>query len=160
MGQIVELPAPRATLSSVHEADSPSPDIRTSEVYVVFTSVEETLAAVRVGSQLAGALAAPLTLVHFRAIPYGIPVDQPTGASPAETSSFMQRLRSQGLDLRLRVFLCRNPRRAIPRAFRRHSLVLIGGRRSWWAGRAARWRRALEAAGHFVLFVDGGRHAA
>jgi hypothetical protein len=160
MGQIVELAASRAVTDRNHEPGSPSQYIRTSEVYVVFTSIEATLAAVRVGSQLAEALAAPLTLVHFRAVPYGIALDQPTGESPAETVAFMDRLKSHGLEVRLRVFLCRSPRRAIRLALRGHSLVLLGGRRSWWPGRATRWRRALEAAGHFVLFVDEGRCAA
>ena len=160
MGEIVRLQALQASGARNQKPDSPNPCICTSEVYVVFTSIEETLAAVRVGSQLARSLTASLTLVHFKVVPYAVPIDRPVSASPAETRAFMERVKSYGLDVRLRVFLCRSPRRAIPLAFRRRSLVVVGGRRLWWPARSARLRRALEAAGHFVVFVDEGRDAA
>jgi hypothetical protein len=39
-------------------------------------------------------------------------------------------------------------------AFKPNSLVVIAGRRGWLPTQSTRWRRALEAAGHFVVFVD------
>jgi hypothetical protein len=127
---------------------------------VLFTSIGETMAAVRVGSELAKALDVPLTLVHLRTVPYAVPLDHPADLSPVETDMFVERVKAQGLDVELRVYLCRSVRRAIPLAFRHHSLVVVGGRRGWWPRRSARLRSALEAAGHFVLFVDEERHAA
>src|SRR5215813_10913587 len=111
-----------------------APAIRTSEVHVLFTSMDGTLAAVRIAEELARALGVPLTIVHLRTVPYTVPVDQPAGLSPLETRGFLDTLRAHGYDVQLRVFLCRSLRDAIPQAFRRHSLVVIGGRRGWWAG--------------------------
>ena len=134
----------------VLERDVP---VRTDAVNVVFTTPEETLAAVRVASALGKALAVPVTLIHFRAVPYPLSVDAPPGISPAETDAFVERLRSEGIDVRVRVYLCRSEGRVLPTAFKRHSFIVIGGRRSWLPTAAERLRRRLEAAGHFVVFV-------
>jgi hypothetical protein len=59
---------------------------------------------------------------------------------------------------RLRVYLCRDEHRAIPFVFKSHSLIMVAGHRRWWANRSQRLRRLLEAAGHFVVFVDTSEH--
>jgi hypothetical protein len=136
--------------------------LRTNAVHVVFTTIDETLAAMRIASELANALSVPVTVVHIRTVPYVLPVDAPNGLSPVETDGFVNRIREAGreagVDVRLRVYLCRNPHRIASLAFKRHSLIVMAGRRSWWPTRKERWRRALEAAGHFVVFVDGSEH--
>ena len=134
--------------------------IRTDAVYVVFTSIEDTLAAVRVAGDFAKALGVPLTLTHFRTVPFALPLDKPGGLSPIETDVFLTRLRAEGLDMRVHVHLCRDERRAIPLAFKPQSLIVVAGRRRWWPTESARWRRMLEAAGHFVLFVDTAEYGA
>ncbi len=131
-----------------------APAVRTDAVYIVFTTIDETLAAVRIADALGIAMGVPLTLIHFRVVPYPLSVDAPAGVSPVETHAFAQRIREEGIDLRVRVYLCRNEARAMPMAFRGHAFIVIGGRRSWWRTPAERWRRRLEAAGHFVVFVD------
>jgi hypothetical protein len=78
--------------------------------------------------------------------------------SPVETDAFIARLRAETLDIRVRVYVCRDGRRAIPLAFRPHSLIVVAGQRSWWPIESERWRRTLEAAGHFVVFVDTSEH--
>jgi hypothetical protein len=132
--------------------------IRTDAVYVVFTSIDETLAAVRFAGEFAAALGASLTLVHFRTVPYVLPVDAPNGLSPVETDAFVDRLGDAacetGITVRVRVYLCRNVQHVIPLAFKPHSMIVMAGRRTWWPTRTERWRRTLEAAGHFVVFVD------
>src|ERR1700730_751133 len=100
--------------------------IRTDAIYVIYTSIDDTLAAVRVAGDFAKALDVPLTRIHFRTVPYALPVDAPCGVSPVETEAFIGRLPAEGLDLRVRVCLCRDRRQAIPLAFTGHSLILIG----------------------------------
>jgi hypothetical protein len=85
-------------------------------------------------------------------------VDEPGGMSPVETDAFIDRLRAEGLDIRVRVYLCRDRRPAIPLAFTRHSLIVVAGRRGWWPSESERWRRMLEAAGHFVVLFDASEH--
>src|SRR6267142_2494344 len=77
--------------------------IRTDAVYVVFTSIEETLAAVRVAGGFAKALGIPVTLTHFRTEPYALAVDEPCGRSPVETDDFIKRLEAEGVDVCVRV---------------------------------------------------------
>jgi hypothetical protein len=147
VGQVIQISKPAVQKQA-------SPAVSTDSVYVVFTSIDETLAAVRVAHGLSEALDVPLTVVHFRTIPFALPVDEPTGLSPVETDAFVTELRSEGVDTRVKVFLCRDERGAIPVAFKPHSVIVMGGRRSWWPTRLERWRRTLEAAGHFVVFVE------
>ena len=155
MAQIIPLESAAAERRHAVAPERSRAAVRTDAVYVVFTSIDDTLAAVRVAHDFANAMAVPLTLIHLRVVPYSLPVDEPTGVSPVETVGFVGRLRAEGFNLRVRVCLCRGERRAIPGAFKPHSLIVMAGRRSWWPTRTERWRRALEAAGHFVVFVDG-----
>jgi hypothetical protein len=62
--------------------------IRTDAVYVVHTSVEDTLVATRVAGSFADALGVPLTVVHFRTVPYRLPVDRPTGYRRSKPQAF------------------------------------------------------------------------
>jgi hypothetical protein len=132
---------------------------------VLFTTIEDTLAAVRVASGFANALEVPVTILHFRTVSYALPVDGPAGISPVETAEFAQSLERESLNVRVQVYLCREALAAVPLALTSPSLVVIGGQRSrgaWWccwASQSARWRRALEARGHLVIFTQGVFHA-
>ena len=139
--------------------DESSPCIRTTDVYLVFTAVAPTLRAARVAHTMARALGVSLTLIHFRPVPFAIAAGAPF-ASPTHDDEFVDQLRREGIETRVRVYLCRHGRKVIPWAFRPRSLIVLGGRRSRWPTQAERWRRALEASGHFVLFVDEEDHAA
>jgi len=154
MSQIIQLPASAAGRVDLLALKRDSPPIRTDAVYVVHTSIEDTLAAVSVADRLAKAMSVPLTLIHFRTVPYQLPVDGPDGVSPVETDAFAERLRAEGFDVRVRVYLCRQERRTFPMAFKHHSLIVLAGRHRRWPTDAERWRRWLESAGHFVVFVD------
>ena len=154
MSEVIQL----ASFDGGPRPDADAPAIRTDAVHVVFTSVDDTLVALRVAAGLARTMTAPLKLIHFRAVPYVLSVDGPNGQSPVETDDFMERVRAEGLDIRVRVYLCRNERRAIPMAFKRHSMIVVAGRHRPWATGAERLRRPLEAAGHYVVFVDTDEH--
>jgi len=45
----------------------------------------------------------------------------------------------------------------MPSVFKPHSLIVVGGRIGWLPTRPERMRRMLEAAGHFVMFVDASK---
>jgi hypothetical protein len=146
-----------AATASATPAEEDTPAVRTDVVHVVYTSIDETLAAVRVAGDVARGLGAPVSLVPFRTVPYALPADRPDAPSPVETDAFVDRLRATGCDVSVRVYLCREERRALQLAFKPHSLIVIGGRARWWPGSANRWRRLLAAAGHSVLFVSPER---
>jgi hypothetical protein len=124
-------------------------------ISVLFTTADAAIEAVRVASPLSRAMGAPLTLVHFRAVPYPLALDAPVGTSPVETQEFMTRVRSEGGgDMRVRVYLCRREGEALASAFKHRSLIVMAGRHSWWPTTSERLRRRLEAAGHVVIFVE------
>ena len=154
MAEIIELAVPAAESSVARFAERHSPTVRTEAVYVMFTSIDDTLAAIRVAGPLARAMGVPLTVIHFHAVPYPLSVHAPVELSPVETDAFKERLRAEGFDVGVRVYVCRSERQAIPLGFKRHSLVVLAGHRGWWPTPARRLRRTLEAAGHFVVFVD------
>ncbi len=124
-------------------------------VYVVFTDVEGTLRAVRAAGRLAPACGGRVTLVHFRPLDFGTPLDRPAGISPAESKTFLELLAREGCDVDVAVCVCRDARRALPSVIDRHSLVLVGGHHHWWRTGADRWRRTLEQAGYVVVVVTG-----
>jgi hypothetical protein len=141
-----------------HSESRHRPAIRTDAVSVVYTSFDDTLEAAKTAADLAQAMGAPLRLIHFRTVLPQVPVNDPGGLSPLESDGFLERLRGEGITAVARVYLCRDEARTIPYAFKPHSIVVIGGHRSWWPTRAERLRDALEAAGHFVVFVDPSEH--
>jgi hypothetical protein len=158
MSQIIQLESARAEQPLAVTREHSHVAIGTNGLYVVFTSIDETLAAMRIASELAKALSVPLTLVHPRTVPYVLPVDAPSGLSTVETDGFVHRIRAvgreAGVDVRVCVYLCRDVQQIVALAFKPHSLIVMAGQRSWWPTRTERWRRSLEAAGHFVVFVD------
>jgi hypothetical protein len=108
MGQVLELRRPPAAARTASIPDSDDWPIRIGAVHVLFTSVDETLAAVRIASDLAEALTVSLTLIHLRVVPFALPIDAPVGDSPVETDAFLDRLDSEGLNVSVRVCLCRD----------------------------------------------------
>lgn len=151
MSHVIQLVPP---VPAPHGNESSTPLVRTDAVHVVFTSIDDTLAAARVGHRIATAMGVPLKVVHFRTVPCGMSVEHPAGVSPIETDQFVEQLRNEGIEARARVYLCRHERRAIPMAFKRRSIVVIGGRHRRWPTAEERLRQHLEAADHFVVFVD------
>ena len=133
--------------------DSDAP-IRSDAVYVLFTTIDATLAAARIGHDFAAALSVPLKLVHVRRVPYPLAVDAPVGLSPLQTDEFSERLRAAGVSAEIRVVLCRDELRCLPSAVPAHSLIVLADRRRRWPTRTGRWPRLLESAGHYVVFED------
>ena len=154
MGQLIQIPAKILAASDRSLAGRADLPVRTDAVYVVFTSIDDTLAAVKVAHSLATTMGASLTIVHFWMVPPQLPVDAPTGISPAESEAFLARLRAEGVDAEVRICLCRSDQRAIAQAFKPRSLVVLAGRRHWWPTPLERRLRALEAARHHVLCVS------
>jgi hypothetical protein len=157
MNEIIQLVPPSVKAPDAPLRECGAPAIGTDTVYVAYTSIADTLAAARVAGGFAKALGVPVTIVHLRTVPYPLPIDEPDGISPVETDAFTAQLHAVDADMRVRVYLCRDARRAVPSAFTPHSLIVVAGPRRWWPTRSERWRRALEAAGHFVVVVDPSR---
>jgi hypothetical protein len=134
-------------------------ELATDRVYLLFTSFEETLAAIPVASRLARALRSRLTVIHFKPVSFGAPLEYPCGLSPVETNEFRTRLEAEDCEAEAKVCVCRDAGAALSAVFRNRSLVVLGRHRRWWPTSADRWRRTLEGAGHLVVVVDEQAHA-
>src|SRR5512146_2829759 len=148
MLHIVELPeSPSETGPS--EAQAPAKTVsKLADISVIYTTADETLAALRAANELARPLKRPVRLIDFRVVQVGAPVEAPTGRSPIETNGLLDRVRSQGIEVQVEVYVCRDVRCAIPRVFMDHSLIVLGGRHHWWPTRTERLRQILEHRGH------------
>ena len=131
------------------------------EVTVIFTTPDATIAALRVAAMLGRAWNAPIRLIAQQPPTYVVPQDSPAVGNPVESPAFRARLAHE-IDARVEVLVCVTRRIAdLARALlRRGSLVVIGGRQSWWPTRPERLRRALEAQGYIVVFVNEADRAA
>jgi len=124
------------------------------QVIVVFTSVDATIAALRRAGSLAGSLTTSITLVVAQEVPYPLPLNSPpvllefnerrfrtiAGATPAETT--------------VHLYLCRDRWEALKAALKVRSLIVVGGRRSWWPTEEKWLARKLRRAGHDVIFME------
>jgi len=136
------------------DAGKPVPSVHTDSVYVVFTTLEETHAALRAAASFASPLGVPVTLLHFQIVPYPQPIDAVAGVSPIATDAFGATLERNGVEVRRRVYACREFDAAIRSVLPTPSLVIVGVRgRRWPLPPREQLRRRLEAAGHFVVTV-------
>jgi hypothetical protein len=154
MTEIIPITRARASGTASGSSDRERVPWAPPQVYVLYTNPEDTLGAARVARRLASAMGSGVTVVHFRSIGFGSPLEHPAGLSPVETDAFRARLAAEIGDVRVRVCLCRNAREAIRSVIDESSLVVIGGRRGWWPTYSNRWRRMLEEDGYPVVYVN------
>jgi hypothetical protein len=154
MKQIEERPSSIAALPSLLDGQPNALAFDTRVIYVVYTTPEETTAVLCAAAPFAAGLGVPVTVLHFREVPYAEPLDAPAGISPLETDRFADAAAHADVDVALQVYLCRAAEQAIGRALTRCSLVFLGQRQTWRRRSSIRLRRSLERAGHFVVAVD------
>jgi len=150
---------PRTGMSSPVESkplhDSPL------RIYVLFTNVRSTLAALRSAESLGRGLDVRIELISPKLVPYPLPLDRPTG----DLSFFIRRcaatIAQAGVDeAGIHLYLCREPRSALSAALAKGSIVFIGGcRRWWWPTAESRLGRWLQRNGHHVVVVNTSRAA-
>jgi len=136
------------------EADSHA--TRKFEVNVIYTTERGTIAALKTASNLALDLKASINLIATQAVPWALPLTRP----PVPVQFIEQRLfdlACQGADAssetNIHVYLCRDKQRALVKALKPNSLVVIGGKMAWWPSEAARTAKTLERNGHRVVFA-------
>jgi hypothetical protein len=132
--------------------------VRTSEINVIFTTLYGTLAAIRVAAALARTTGAPVRLIDPRAIPFPLrSAGYALAAAPERSFEELERdhvIAAAGVRVQVLVCGCGTAIDAACMALRKHSFVILGGRRSWLPTRLERMQRALESLGHVVTFVN------
>jgi hypothetical protein len=138
---------PVSIASSARERD---PDLR---LYVVFTDLEATKAAIQTAGQLGRDLNARVVLLVAKVVPYPLPLDSPPVAPEFTDGVFSQLASEQDAEVAVRVYLCRDRDETIRDRLPPGSLVVIGRRAAWWRTSASLLGRRLQRDGHRVVFV-------
>ena len=130
---------------------------RRLDLTVVFTTRPGTAAALSLAGKLARDLDASLFLVVPQVVPYRIPLNCPL-VSLSHIKRLMMSLiaasPARGLDVAIQICLCRDRKQCLSRFVTPNSVVLVGGRGSWWVRKERRLARLMRSQGHEVIFVD------
>jgi len=123
-------------------------------IAVIFTAVESTLAALKQAGVLASNLGACISLVVPQVVPYPVPLSN----SPISVGFNERRFRviagQSRVETRVAVYLCRDRMETLKAVLKPHSLVVVGGRKSWWSTSEKRLAAGLRRAGHEVIFSE------
>ena len=145
--------------SSVYSRDakrSPSTEEDTEqrlEVFVIFTDVRGTEAAIQKAEGLAQQLGARLRLVMPYEVSYRLPLTKP----PVPVEFLETRMRDlaagTGMEVDAQVCLCRNKASALGNLLPPNSLVVLGAKKRWWPTAAQRLSQSLIGDGHRVILL-------
>jgi len=127
------------------------------QVYVVFTDLEATKAALEAASHLARDLSARLVLLFAKVVLYPLPLEAPPVASAFTAGVLSQLAAEQEADVTARVYLGRDHDETIRRALGPGSLVVMGCRKRWWPNRTPHLARLLKQDGNEVILVGISR---
>jgi len=123
-------------------------------IAVIFTAVESTLAALKHAGVLASNLGACISLVVPQVVPYPLPLNNapiPPGFNERRFSVIAGQSR---VETKVAVYLCRDRMETLKSVLKPHSLVVVGGRRTWWPSSEKRLAAGLRRAGHEVIFSE------
>ena len=123
-------------------------------IAVIFTSVETTLAALKHAGVLASNLGACISLVVPQVVPYPLPLNK-SPISPGFNERRFRVIAGQSrVDTKVAVYLCRDRMETLKAVLKPHSLVVVGGRKTWWPTSEKRLAAGLRRAGHEVIFSE------
>lgn len=150
--------APHRLLSEGDASVSASPaDSLPLSVYVLATSASGTRAALRAASSYARGLDACIVLLVPHVVPYAQALEHPADSVDFVADRFRELAVEIGVDVSIRVCLCRPQSAALAPLIPRDGAILIGGRtRRWWPTHEQRLARTLMKTGRRVLFVPSG----
>ena len=127
---------------------------RRLNITVLFTSVKATLAALNRAAALAKGLNSRITLFVSQAVPYSLPLDKPPVLLTFRERQLRELAAQSPVETTVRLYLCRDPWRALTAALRPSSLVVVGVRRGWWPTREKSLVRKLRRTGYEVAVID------
>jgi hypothetical protein len=130
------------------------------EVNVVFTDPAATAVALQYAASLARNLSGRISLRAPLVVPLRLSLDQsPVSVRFMERSlsDLVCRLGEDAAGATAHLYLCRDRLEALLEVLSPDSLVVIGGRKRWWATEESRIAKALQSKGHRVVFVSVGR---
>ena len=123
------------------------------EIVVLYTTITETLAALKSASALAQGLSARIRLLVAQVVPYPLPLETPEVSLAFTRNKFRTIASHAQIDTSVDLLLGRDRQKMIENALPPRSLVVIGGKRSWWPASDRRLARSLERRGHHIVYA-------
>ena len=123
-------------------------------ISVVFTSVDQTLAALKTAGALANRLQARITLIVPEVVSYQLPLNCPPVQHAWNKRRFRVLAANSSVETTVRFYLCRDRNQTLTRILKPHSLVVLGGAKHWWPTDESRLARRLRKAGHEVILAE------
>jgi hypothetical protein len=124
------------------------------QVAVVFTSPAATIAAVRKAGVLARPLNARISLLVPQVVPYPAALETPPVLLDFSENCLRQIAAQSPVPTEVHIYLCRDAAGTLQSVLAPRSLVVIGGRKRWWATREQKLARNLVRSGHEVIFIE------
>ena len=121
------------SLSIIHKQPPPQAGEISSglSLTVVFTTVPETLAALRRAAVLARELGARIQIFVPYVVPYPLPLEHPQADPNFKVRQFRTLCEQEPIETRIDIELCRDASECLLRELAPHSVVLIGAERRW-----------------------------
>lgn len=127
------------------------------QLYVVFTDLEATRAALKTACNLIRDLNARLVLLVAKVVPYPLPLEAPPVSGAFTARVLSQLAAEQETEVTVRIYLCRDRNGTIRDALGPGSLVVIGRRKRWWPDGTRALARLLKREGHEVILAGISR---
>ncbi len=122
-------------------------------IWVVFTSVESTLKALREAGALADRLGGRITVLVPQVVPYPLPLESPPILLDWTEKRFQLVCSMSPVETTVRIYLCRD-RLDIAESISSASIVVVGSRKKLWPTFESRLVRKLRRSGHQVLLTE------
>ena len=127
------------------------------DINVIFTSAEATVTAMREAALLASDLRGRVRVLAPQVVDFHTDLEHPPVNTEFLAAHYRAIAEEAGVETSIQIVLCRDLVDGLKMILRPNSLVVVGGKKHWWAffgrTRESRLARAMEAAGHQVLFV-------
>jgi hypothetical protein len=151
--------AARAGIASKAPSQGPpleAHDKSRPEVFVLFTTLPRTLAALKKAFELSASLGLRVEVLMLYQVPYTLPLEAralPEGFLENQVRALQSDLAA---DISLRVILCRRPWRALRQVLPPRALIVLGGRKRRWPLHESWLANILRRDGHEVVFAELG----
>src|SRR5262245_47443789 len=122
-------------------------------VYVVFTDLKGSAAALKAAAELTANLEIDLAMVAMQTVPFALPLSDPPISLDFKLFQILDLIELTGLHVQATIYLCRDEAETLLRILPPTSLVVMGLKKSRLPSRVKHLAGVLERHSHQVLRV-------
>jgi hypothetical protein len=123
-------------------------------IWVVFTSMDLMLSALKEAGRLAGTLGARITILVPQIVPFPVPLESPPVLLDWNERRFRLIAEQSPVETTVRIYLCRDRLWTLESVLNSRSVVVVGSRKTRWPTWERRLARRLRKRGHEVIVAE------